>query len=238
MKPKSLSFSEAASIPLAAQTALQSLQRADHRISGGLNGKTVFIPGGLSGTGSFAVQLAKTVFGAGKVITTVSTGKLSMIKELLGDNAPDQIIDYVREDVQQAVGEGRVDFMFDIMKGTLSSLPLMKKGGVIVSVSAVPPGKMTKKNYPDARFWLIPIMDFADWIFRTWSAWKGVDYSFLGIDCNTRDLENLARWVDEGKVKPILGKQIKLSDIDEVRSSCQRILDGNGGVGKLVINID
>lgn len=91
-KPKSLSFSEAASIPLAAQTALQGLDKGEKELAGGLRGKTVFIPAGLSGTGSFAVQLAKNCFGAGKVITTLSTGKISKVKELLGGGTPDQIV--------------------------------------------------------------------------------------------------------------------------------------------------
>jgi NADPH:quinone reductase-like Zn-dependent oxidoreductase len=91
-KPETLNFSEAASIPLAAQTALQSLDKAEQDIPGGLKGKIVYIPGGLSGTGSFAVQLAKNCFGAGKVITTLSTGKIPKIKALMGAGAPDQII--------------------------------------------------------------------------------------------------------------------------------------------------
>src|SRR5277367_5795668 len=66
IKPKNLSFGEAASMPLAAQTALQALCRGEEETKGGLKGKTIFIPGGLSGTGSFGVQLAKNVFGAGK----------------------------------------------------------------------------------------------------------------------------------------------------------------------------
>ncbi|SRR6266536_4661009 len=55
LKPPALSFAEAASIPLAAQTALQALDKADKALDGGLKEKTVFVPAGLSGTGSFAV---------------------------------------------------------------------------------------------------------------------------------------------------------------------------------------
>jgi NADPH:quinone reductase-like Zn-dependent oxidoreductase len=89
---------------------------------------TVFIDGGLSATGSFGVQLAKNVFGAGKIITTLSTGKIARIREILGDSTPDQIVDYTKEDVVEAVGKGSVDFMYDTTKMTLSGLPLMKKG--------------------------------------------------------------------------------------------------------------
>lgn len=104
LKSPSLSFEEAASIPLAATTALQALRK----YHGDLAGKTVFVPAGcskslnipqfdsyaddilVSGTGLFACQLAKNVFHAGKVITTVSTAKIPKLKELLGENTIDQ----------------------------------------------------------------------------------------------------------------------------------------------------
>lgn len=44
----------------------------------------------MSGTGLFACQLAKHVFHAGKVITTVSTAKIPKVKELLGENTVDE----------------------------------------------------------------------------------------------------------------------------------------------------
>lgn len=98
-------MAEAASIPLAAMTALQALRR----YQGNLEGKTVFVPAGcksppdyswrfqfaeicftVSGTGLFACQLAKNVFKAGKVITTVSTAKVSKVDELLGQGVVDE----------------------------------------------------------------------------------------------------------------------------------------------------
>lgn len=103
-KPPSMTFEEAASIPLAGLTALQALKKY-----GDLTGKNVFIPAGcmnwalptlcrdqsanpctVSGTGLFACQLAKHVFKAGKVITTVSTAKVSKVPELLGEGTVDQ----------------------------------------------------------------------------------------------------------------------------------------------------
>lgn len=44
----------------------------------------------VSGTGAYACQLAKNVFRAGKVITTVSTAKIPKIPQLLGDGIVDQ----------------------------------------------------------------------------------------------------------------------------------------------------
>lgn len=108
-KPKNLSFCDAASLPLAGVTALQVLKQYE----GSLEGKTVFIPAGcktdnlhkfgacifpltnieflsVSGTGALACQLAKNVFHAGKVITTVSTSKIPKVPELLGKDVVDQ----------------------------------------------------------------------------------------------------------------------------------------------------
>lgn len=44
----------------------------------------------MSGVGSIACQMAKNVFGAEKVVTTVSTGNVSKVKELLGEGVVDQ----------------------------------------------------------------------------------------------------------------------------------------------------
>jgi len=237
-KPKSLSFSEAASIPLAAQTALQSLDRGERELPGGLKGKIIYVPAGLSGTGSFAVQLAKNCFGAGKVITTLSTGKIPKVKELLGAGTPDQIIDYSKENIIKAVGKGTVDFMFDPIQGTLSSLPLMKKDGMIISISTLPSGTEMKKHYPEAAGWLIYMLNIMNFFYSRWVSWKGVKYEYLFQVSKTADLDRLTRWVDEGKIKPIIGRQAKLSDLEGVRNGCQEILDGKGGIGKFVIDID
>ncbi|KAL3447432.1 chaperonin 10-like protein [Aspergillus insuetus] len=50
LKPPSLSFDKAATMPLAAMTAYQVLKKYDSDLSG----KTVFVPAGLGGTGLFA----------------------------------------------------------------------------------------------------------------------------------------------------------------------------------------
>jgi NADPH:quinone reductase-like Zn-dependent oxidoreductase len=105
-KPKNLNFVEAASIPLVALTAIQMFDK----VPGGVDRKTVFIPAGrkcflflvdrnekltlccreVSGVGSVAAQMAKNAYGAGKVITTVSTTKLSMVGDLLGKGVVDE----------------------------------------------------------------------------------------------------------------------------------------------------
>ena len=88
LKPKPLSFEEAASVPVAALTALQGL-----RDKGQIQpGQKVLIHGATGGVGSFAVQIAKA-FGA-EVTAVCSTRNVDMVRSL----GADHVIDYTQED--------------------------------------------------------------------------------------------------------------------------------------------
>jgi NADPH:quinone reductase-like Zn-dependent oxidoreductase len=238
LKPSSLSFAEAAAIPLAAQTALQALDIGEERVAGGLKGKVVYVPAGLSGTGSFAVQLAKNVFGAKSVVTSLSPGKMKLIGELMGEGTPDVIVDYTKQKTVDVTGKREVDFMFDTVGETVKGLGVVRKGGVIVSVSMGPNGTDFKKKNPAIPSYIAWILNVLDWVLRTYTRWYGVEYKALVLEGNAKDLERLRGWVEEGKVKPIVGSVVKLSDMEGVRKGCQQILDGKGGVGKFVVEID
>jgi len=237
-KPASLSFTQAASIPLAGLTALQAMRIADSQLEGGLEGKTVFVPAGLSGTGSIAVQLAKNVFGAGKVITTLSTGKIAKAKELLADDGTLQIVDYTKEDVVKAVGRGQVDYMFDTMGQTLKVLPILKSGGVIVSIGTVPSGDQMAKGMPGMPYIFRVMLNLVDWYYRWQAGRSGVKYSYMFMSPDAKGLNDFATWIQQGKIKPVVGRTAKFSDIDAVRKGCQEVYDGKGGIGKFVIEID
>jgi NADPH:quinone reductase-like Zn-dependent oxidoreductase len=92
LKPANVSFEDAASVPIAAITALQGLR--DHgRIQ---RGQKVLIDGASGGVGTFAVQIAKS-FGA-EVTAVCSTGKIDTARSL----GADHIIDYTQEDFTQS----------------------------------------------------------------------------------------------------------------------------------------
>jgi len=125
-KPKSISFVEAAGVPVVALTAWQALIDTA-KLSAG---QTVLIHGGSGGVGSFAIQIAKAR--GAKVIATASTANQDFLKQLGADVA----IDYTKtkfEDVAK-----NVDVVLDsVGKDTLArSYGVVKKGGFIVTLVA------------------------------------------------------------------------------------------------------
>src|SRR5216117_2562854 len=127
-KPKSLTYVEAAAVPVVAMTAWQAL--VDTAKLGA--GQTVLIHGGSGGVGSFAIQIGKAR--GAKVIATASTANQDFLKQIGADVA----IDYTKtkfEDVAK-----NVDVVLDsVGKDTLArSYRVVKKGGIIVSLVARP----------------------------------------------------------------------------------------------------
>src|ERR687896_925709 len=103
-KPTTLSFEQAAAVPLAASTALQALR--DHgRIE---EGHKVLIVGASGGVGTFAVQIAK-YFDA-EVSGVCSTRNVEMVRSL----GADHVIDYTVEDFTQSSGHKKYDLVFQL----------------------------------------------------------------------------------------------------------------------------
>jgi NADPH:quinone reductase-like Zn-dependent oxidoreductase len=75
LNPTTLSFNEAAAIPLVGLIAFQGIGRSAIREKGD---KKVFISGGLGGVNHTAIQLAKNYFGAKVIATTVSEKKVPL----------------------------------------------------------------------------------------------------------------------------------------------------------------
>src|SRR5213083_2595320 len=125
-KPKSLTYVEAAAVPVVAMTAWQALVDTAKLESG----QTVLIHGGSGGVGSFAIQIAKAR--GAKVIATASAANQDLLKQL----GADVTIDYTKQKFEDIAKD--VDVVLDsVGKDTLArSYGVVRKGGLIVTLVA------------------------------------------------------------------------------------------------------
>jgi NADPH:quinone reductase-like Zn-dependent oxidoreductase len=128
LKPKSLDFDEAASLPVAALTSWQAL----FDVGKLEKGQTVLIQGAAGGVAALGVQLAK--WKGAQVIGTASTENLDFLRALGADEA----IDYKTTRFEDVVKH--VDLVFDTVGGdTLArSFGVVRKGGKLVTIAGRP----------------------------------------------------------------------------------------------------
>ena len=218
---------------------MQAFDSANSIVPGGLSGKTIFVPAGLSGTGSVALQLAKHVYGAAKVITTVSTSKLSKVPQFLGEGTVDQIIDYTTQNVLKEVKKGSVDFLYDTVGTAMANLALMKpKVGIIVSTSNIPAGDIVARVMPETPWLLRRIFDAVDFWNRKRAGRWSVKWDCRLMSLKVSDLDRISKLAEDQKVHAVVGRVTKLGDLQTIRDACTAIKSGKGGVGKFVIEID
>ena len=126
--PNTVSFEEAAAIPLAGQTAYEAVvTRGQVK-----EGQSVLIHGGSGGVGSLAVQIAKI---KGAWVASTASGKN---QSLLKDLGVDRPVDYKSEAFEKILDP--VDFVFDTVGGDVQtrSLSVIKEGGHLLSIAAEP----------------------------------------------------------------------------------------------------
>jgi NADPH:quinone reductase-like Zn-dependent oxidoreductase len=147
LKPKSVTYAEAASLPLVALTAWQALVDTISLEKG----QTILIQGGSGGVGSMAVQLAK-LRGA-HVLATASTANKEVLKQLGADVA----IDYTKQNFEDIAKE--VDAVLDTVGGEtfLRSCRVVKKGGIICTlVGAEKPAEIEHLGIRVTGLWVKP----------------------------------------------------------------------------------
>ena len=127
-KPSNLSFEEAASVPVASQTAWEGIFTHGHIEKG----QTILIHGGAGAVGAYAVQLASHT--GATVIATASGHDEAYLKSI----GAGRVIDYREEQFEKVLRE-KVDVVFNLIRGDTQqrSFLVLKEGGYLVS--ATPP---------------------------------------------------------------------------------------------------
>ena len=212
LKPASLTFEQAASIPVAALTALQAL-----RDTGKIQpGQKVLINGASGGVGTFAVQIAKS-FGA--EVTGVCSGRNVELVRSLG---ADHVIDYTKEDFTKRAER------YDLILDNVGSQPLSGFRCVLT-----PKGKYVAiggGGVNDSR-WTGPLVGVIKMLVL--KPFGTQEMSMMLAEINRKDLTVLADLIQTGKVKPVIDRTYTFSQLPEA----MRYLEEGHARGKVVITV-
>ena len=211
-KPDNLTSEQAASVPVAAFTALQGLRDKAHIQSG----HKVLINGAAGGVGTFAVQIAKS-FGA-EVTGVCSTKNVEMVRSI----GADHVIDYTQKDFTKS-GE-RYDLFFDCVGNhSLSACRrILNPGGSYVPVGG------------SAGRWMIgPLARGITTRVLSWFVSQKLVAFFLAKS-SKEDLAVMCELMKAGKVTPVIDKRYSLSEVPEAI----RYLEAGHARGKVVITLD
>jgi NADPH:quinone reductase-like Zn-dependent oxidoreductase len=146
-KPTTLSYTEAASVPVVAVTAQQAL--FDHAQLKA--GRTVLIHGAAGSVGAFAVQLARR---AGlRTIATAARDDAAIVRDL----GADLVIDYRTEQFENKVRDA--DAVIDLVGGDTQrrSFQVLRRGGKLISAVSDPDQDLAQRHGVEAAFFLVEV---------------------------------------------------------------------------------
>ncbi len=169
------------------------------------NNSTVLINGCSGGVGHFGVQIAKAL--GAEVTGVCSTKNVKLSKEL----GADKVIDYTKENIAKSIE--KYDIFFDAVANQSYGKikPILNKNGRYVT------------TLPSTGV----ILNSITGLFSSKKA------KMINAKSNPQDLQKITKWIDEGKVKPIIDKIYLLEDVREAH----RHSETGRVVGKLVISI-
>ena len=214
MKPENVSFEQAASVPIAAVTALQGL-RDKGRIQ---PGQKVLINGAAGGVGAFAVQIAKS-FGA-EVTGVCSTRNVEMVRSI----GADHVIDYTREDFARS-GK-RYDLFLDchVNHSLWDCRRVLNPRGIYV-LAGGPNGGL-----------IAALVGFFEALFIMFVLSRFVSRKLVVFmaKMNKDDLNCLRELMEAGTVRPVIDRRYSLREVPEAI----RYLKEGHARGKVVITLE
>jgi NADPH:quinone reductase-like Zn-dependent oxidoreductase len=212
IKPSQVSFEQAASVPVAALTALQGF-RDKAKLQ---PGQKVLINGAAGGVGTFAVQIAKT-FGA-EVTGVCGTRNVELVRSI----GADHVIDYTREDFTN--NGKQYDLILDVVanhsfaehRRALTPRGIYIGAGMIGLDGSM--GQLLRRMIPEL------------------VQWRFVSQKSISLlaKLNQKDLTAIAALIVEGKVTPVIDRRYSLREVPEA----VRYLEQKHARGKVIIEVD
>ena len=209
VKPENVTFEQAASVSVAARTALQGLRDKGHIQPG----QKVLINGAAGGVGTFAVQIAKS-FGA-DVTGVCSTRNVEMVRSI----GADRVIDYTREDFTK--GTQRYNLIFDCVGNhSLSACRRVLNPNGICVIAGVP-----------SKVWIVLTRALKALVF---SRFVSQNFVMFIARRSKEDLTIMRDLMKTGKVTPVIDKRYRLSEVPDAI----RYLEEGHARGKVVITLE
>ncbi|MES2728084.1 MAG: NADP-dependent oxidoreductase [Bacteroidota bacterium] len=203
LKPKNVSMEEAASFPLVALTVWQAfVEKANLK-----KGQKVFIQAGSGGVGTIAIQLAKHL--GATVATTTSADNFDLVKSL----GADIVIDYKTQDFETILKD--YDLVLNSQDGkTLEkSFRILKSGGKAVSISGPPDTDFAKEI--GLSWFMKTAIFFLSRKAKKQAKKRNVDYSFLFMQANGKQLSEISSLIEAGIIRPIIDKVFPFEQTNE-----------------------
>ena len=211
VKPSNVTFEQAASVNVAALTALQGL-----RDKGSLQpAQKVLINGAAGGVGTFAVQIAKWL--GAQVTGVCSTRNLEMVRSI----GADRVIDYTREDFTKS-GQ-----RYDVILDNVANHPLSAIRRVLN-----PKGRYIMVGAPHSPSMIELLGGLLKPLML--SLFVSQKLSFFIAKPNKEDLTMIGELISSGKVTPVIDRRYRLSEVPEAI----RYLEEGHARGKVVIVVE
>jgi NADPH:quinone reductase-like Zn-dependent oxidoreductase len=209
-KPATLTFEQAAAIPVAGLTALQGL-RDKGRVQ---PGQRVLINGSAGGVGTFAVQIAKSL--GAEVTGVCSTRNVDMVRSI----GADSVVDYTREDFTK--GGARSDLIFDCVgnRPLLACRRVLNPKGIYILVGAPPGGR-----------WIGPLPRLVRALLL--SRFVSQNLFMMLAKRSAEDLAVMGELIQAGQVTPVIDRCYRLSEVP----AAIRYLEEGHARGKVVITV-
>lgn len=221
LKPRNIGMVEAASLPLVALTAWQTLVET----AGLKKGQKVFIQAGSGGVGTIAIQLARHL--GASVATSTSTANVDWVKAL----GADVVIDYKQQDFTAVLRD------YDVALNSLGaatlgqSMQILRPGGHLISISGPP-----TPAFAAARGLAWPLKQVLRLLslgIRNKARKIGGQYSFVFMRAEGAQLREITALVESGAIHPVVDKVFPFSDIDQALA----YVDSGRAKGKVVVQM-
>ncbi|KAL7687101.1 putative quinone oxidoreductase/zeta-crystallin, GroES-like superfamily [Plasmopara halstedii] len=223
-KPSNLTHVEAATLPMAALTALQSFRHGQL----GEN-KKVLILGGAGGVGSMAIQVAKAVFKPQTIATTASTQKVERMR-LLG---ADVVVDYKHNRFETELKD--YDFALDTTGEAKQCLECVTRGGSVITIVATPSRKSLPNNVQgvDVSLLIGLVMNCLSYSVCSQARRAEILYDFMFVLANGDMMNEVRELAEQRSITPVIDKVFPF----EKANMAMEYLESGRALGKVVVQL-